>query len=354
MKTSSAHRLSWVTVGAFTLAVAIGSFSLPVRGQQIYVATSGDAIGEYNADGTPVNASLITGLIGPCWGLAISGTNIFVTEASFIGEYTTSGATVNAAFIPFINYPLSLAVSGTNLFVGSGYQGGAGPGFVGEYTASGATVNTSLIPGLDYPVCLAISGTNIFVADESRLVIGEYTTSGATVNASLITPYVGWAGFAISGTNIFVANERGVIGEYTTSGATVNASLITGFPIQALLRIAISGNDLFVLSASTAGWVVGEYTTSGATVNASLITGSGGAFSMAVVPPGTPELQAFETNGVFQLNVSMLSPYQPTVIQASTDLLNWVNIYTNTPPFTFTDSTATNYPCRYYRALLGP
>ena len=34
----------------------------------------------------------------------------------------------------------------------------------------------------------------------------------------------------------------------------------------------------------------------------------------------------------------MPSPYYSTIIQASTDLVNWVNIYTNTPPFTFTDS----------------
>ena len=355
MKTSSAHRLVSVAVGMFTLAVAVGGFSLSVRGQQIYVSYGGK-IGEFNADGTPVNASLITGLSG-FWGLAVSGTNIFVSNEFGVGEYTTSGATVNAALITGLYYPnnpISLAVSGNDLFVGHGYPGGSGPGYVGEYTTSGAAVNASLIPGLDYPVCLVISGTNFFVADESRTVIGEYTTSGATVNASLIKPYIGGAGFAISGTNIFVANESGVIGEYTTSGATVNASLITGFPAGALDGLAISGNDLFVFSASTTGWVVGEYTTSGATVNASLITGSGNAYSIAVVPPGAPELQAVATNGVFQLTVSMPSPYYSTIIQASTDLVNWVNIYTNTPPFAFTDSMATNFPCRYYRALLGP
>ena len=67
-----------------------------------------------------------------------------------------------------------------------------------------------------------------------------------------------------------------------------------------------------------------------------------------------PELTAIVTNGVFQLTVSMPSPYYSTIIQASTDLVNWVNIYTNTPPFTFTDTMASNFACRYYRALLGP
>jgi hypothetical protein len=66
-----------------------------------------------------------------------------------------------------------------------------------------------------------------------------------------------------------------------------------------------------------------------------------------------PELQAVGTNGVFQLTVSMPSPYISTIIQASTNLLNWVNIYTNTPPFSFTDPTAMT-GSRFYRALLGP
>jgi hypothetical protein len=50
----------------------------------------------------------------------------------------------------------------------------------------------------------------------------------------------------------------------------------------------------------------------------------------------------------------MPSPYQSTIIQGSTDMVNWTNIYTNTPPFTFTDSMATTLPCRFYRALLDP
>jgi hypothetical protein len=32
----------------------------------------------------------------------------------------------------------------------------------------------------------------------------------------------------------------------------------------------------------------------------------------------------------------------------------WLNIYTNTPPFTFTNLDSTNFRTRFYRALLGP
>jgi PEP-CTERM motif len=85
---------------------------------------------------------LITGLFSPS-GIAISGNNLFVASTfGAIGEYTTSGATVNALLIRFLNYPIGLAVSGNDLFVAD-----ESAGVIGEYTTSGATVNASLISG---------------------------------------------------------------------------------------------------------------------------------------------------------------------------------------------------------------
>ena len=46
-----------------------------------------------------------------------------------------------------------------------------------------------------------------------------------------------------------------------------------------------------------------------------------------------------------------------TIIQATTNLaapISWLSIHTNTTPFSFTDASATNYPVRFYRAILGP
>ena len=33
---------------------------------------------------------------------------------------------------------------------------------------------------------------------------------------------------------------------------------------------------------------------------------------------------------------------------------NWIALVTNVAPFTFTDSSASNYPSRFYRALYKP
>ncbi len=42
------------------------------------------------------------------------------------------------------------------------------------------------------------------------------------------------------------------------------------------------------------------------------------------------------------------------VVEASTNLINWVAIYTNQTTFTNIDNTVTNYPYRFYRALYQP
>lgn len=61
------------------------------------------------------------------------------------------------------------------------------------------------------------------------------------------------------------------------------------------------------------------------------------------------------TNNTFQLTVAQVSGLR-YIVQANTNLttMNWVAIATNTAPFTLTDSTFTNYPARFYRALYLP
>jgi uncharacterized delta-60 repeat protein len=59
------------------------------------------------------------------------------------------------------------------------------------------------------------------------------------------------------------------------------------------------------------------------------------------------------SNGTFQFTIT--SPANSTIIQASTDLVNWVPVYTNyTHSFTYTDSNASSHPYRFYRAVSGP
>jgi hypothetical protein len=53
--------------------------------------------------------------------------------------------------------------------------------------------------------------------------------------------------------------------------------------------------------------------------------------------------------GTFQFRVN--GPATTTfVVQASTNLFDWVSLLTNVAPFTFTDPSATNSP-KYYRLV---
>ncbi len=73
-------------------------------------------------------------------------------------------------------------------------------------------------------------------------------------------------------------------------------------------------------------------------------------------PPLPPLLTNFSLSGVtndFQLTVNG-DPNFLTIVQASTNLVNWVNLFTSTPPFIYTNFGTTNYPVRFYRAVVGP
>jgi len=56
-------------------------------------------------------------------------------------------------------------------------------------------------------------------------------------------------------------------------------------------------------------------------------------------------------NAGSNFNVTVTSPSSATIILASTNLVDWVAVCTNTPPFTFTDSMSL-YPRRFYRAAV--
>jgi hypothetical protein len=120
--------------------------------------------------------------------------------ANTIGAYTTSGATVNPALIS-LNAPSGIAISGSFLFVSGNIDVSPTNGTIGVYTTSGDPVNPALISGLDFPVGIAVSGSNLFVVKADLLpgfgTIGEYTTSGDTVNPDLITGLSFPSGIAI-------------------------------------------------------------------------------------------------------------------------------------------------------------
>jgi hypothetical protein len=73
--------------------------------------------------------------------------------------------------------------------------------------------------------------------------------------------------------------------------------------------------------------------------------------SFTVMPDPIPALitQPACANGQFSFNVAGVAGSQ-YVVQASTDMINWVTLVTNTSPFSFADPNAGAFPNRFYRA----
>ena len=62
-------------------------------------------------------------------------------------------------------------------------------------------------------------------------------------------------------------------------------------------------------------------------------------------------------NGTFQLTVTNLTVGKTNVLQGSTNLVNWTNLYTNAGPstgFTYVDNAAATLKHRFYRAWVQP
>jgi len=269
-------------------AVLTAMCLLPITaGAQIFVTNyAKGTVGEYNLDGTLVNAKLISGLAEPI-GIAISGSTLYVSNNKIgtIGKYTTSGTTISAALLSALgsNNSLCFALSGSNIFV-SNFAEDTISNTIGEYTTSGAVVQDPLITELAGPQGLAVSGGNLYVANSNKAngiyTVGKYSTSGAAINPALVTGLDGPLGIAVSGSTIFVSNFfNGTIGAYTTSGATINRALIKGLDKPG--GIAIAGSHLYFTNAGKG--TVGEYNLNGTVVNATLISGLDEPIGIAVV-----------------------------------------------------------------------
>jgi len=198
------------------------------------------------------------------------------------------------------------------------------------------------------------SAGDLFVSCQGSQSIIEITPGGITTTfatgSGLVEP---WGLVFNNAGNLFVADywPPGHIYEYTPDG--VQSTFASGLSFPRALAIDSAGN-LFV----------SELVFSNNTQSANIIKinpdGTQSIFASELSSPEAfafqpiPQLQAVANGGTLQITVSMPYPFYSAIIQASTDLVSWVNVCTNTPPFTFTNSMATTSPCCFYRGVLGP
>ena len=258
----------------------------------------------------------------------ISGNNIvgFYLNGSYKG-FLYNGSTYATLSVPGASQTLPVGISGSNI-VGAYVSGTGELGFL----FNGSTYTTLSVPGALLSAAIGISGSNIVGYCYNSGYEGFIYNTNSGVYTTLTVPgAVSTYAYGISGNTI--------VGAYATSGSI-------GAPTQAFLYNTNSGNytTLSIPGATTSfaygisgNSIVGGYDTS---------TGDYGFLATAVLPLN---LMSAVGGGQFHLIVS--GSTSSTIVQASTNMLSWVPVYTNTPPFTFTDTTMTLLPCRFYRAL---
>ena len=347
-----------------------GVFALALSGTNLYagggfVMAGGIPaanIAQWNGSSWSALGSGVTGSeFGPIvHALAVSGTNLYAggtfaapgnNVAQWNGSYWTNvGSGLNGGADPV----LALAVSGSNLYAGGNFVGAGGErelvAFIAQWNGSlWTSVGSSSGPG-NQVNALASSGSNLYAGS-----IGAFTNGGGATaewngtywtNVGSGPPNLVRA-LAVSGNSLYAG------GWFTNAGA-VPASCIAQWNGSAwsnlssgmnnqVYALAVSGNNLFV---------GGAFTMAG--------TNAVGYVAEAILPVPlailTTDGNFGFTNGgsSFGFDVSG-SAGQTLMVQGSSDLTNWISLQTNVlsnSVWYFSDSTASNFTARYYRATL--
>jgi uncharacterized repeat protein (TIGR01451 family) len=160
------------------------------------------------------------------------------------------------------------------------------------------------------------------------------------------------------------ASSNAIVSDALTAGVTVVSTTATQGSVNrngsqliwnvGLLSTNAGAQLRLTVQAGTTGSIVSSAIVSASTSDPNPDDDSA-SVTVNVGLSTPPQLSAAYTGsgGTFKLSVTGTAGQNYTV-QASTNLVNWVPIYTNSGSFIFTDSNTASYPYRFYRALVGP
>lgn len=199
------------------------------------------------------------------------------------------------------------------------------------------------------------------------------------------SPVGSWADTALSmsasAANVLVNNNVIFTVGVTNYGPSTSSNVFVSDNLPSGVTLVSSNSTLGSVNGNGAQviWNIGTLATNvGAQLTLTMSSGTVGTIvNSAIVQADTPNPDSSDNSAAVAVNiVSSLSPPQvagasvsgggafhltisnPTsssvIVQASTNLVNWINVYTSTlSSITFTDSATTNYHDRFYRALFG-
>jgi uncharacterized repeat protein (TIGR01451 family) len=277
----------------------------------------------------------------------------------------------------------------------SGLGTPAGTNLINLLASQGGIIITNAFTHLSAPAppygstMSAMNGSNpngnwyLFVQDDQTFNSGAIS-NGWVLAVTTANPIGAVAddylAMTASRTNLLVGNNAMITIGVTNFGPSVSSNVLVSDSLPfgfTYVSSSSTAGTVYAPNGQTAVWSVGNLAVSaGARLNLTIQAPNGteqNAVNAAIVSANTPDQNPSDGSASVTLNVSVAVPPtvsaaagggqfklsvggtgSPTVIQASTNLVNWVNIYTNTPPFTFTD-TVTSLPYRFYRAeLQGP
>jgi uncharacterized repeat protein (TIGR01451 family) len=168
-------------------------------------------------------------------------------------------------------------------------------------------------------------------------------------------------------TNVLVQDNLPAGANFVSAAPTLGSVTRAGNTLNWSVGV-LNGGGQFVLATNAGGQltVTVQPSASGALINSAFVTAntpdpnpddaSAQATLNAIIatPPqfsGPPTVSG--SNFVFSVTNSVAG--QTNVVQSSTNLVNWISIYTNVGSFTFTNTIDPHYPSRFYRDLItGP
>ena len=224
----------------------------------------------------------------------------------------------------------------------------------------------------------------LFVQDDAPLDVG-IITNGWMLSLTSANPVGLWSDnqLYVSATNVTItfATNYAVTLAVTNYGPSTSSNVVVSDVLPAFGLSLVSSNHTagtVSVFGSALSWNVGTLqTNAGATLTLVLHGGLSGSYTntatvnslttdpnpdddnvatsvIVAAPPAPPVISSPALTGGsngFRLTVTGDAAY-PATVQASTNLLNWTDLYTAFPPFTFTNPIATNYPVRFYRAVV--
>lgn len=194
-----AYNLDGTTKNA-SLITGIQSIGLAVSGNNLYATDrSASTVGLYNATtGAGITTPLLTGTGGQTRGITLDGAgNIYMTNYGngTVSKYAADGTLINASLISGLNGPFDIALDDSgNVFV-SNFGGTT----IGRYNATTGEFYNFFISSLVSPTGLAYYDGLLYVAQYNSGVRTYNATTGAPVNVeNWITGLTGVTAIAVT------------------------------------------------------------------------------------------------------------------------------------------------------------